>query len=86
MTNNNHLYSSKDARLSTLFGDIGFLGKIRRARDEYELTHTYDVELFLAWMEAQYGIKITQNENGLTADYTIVDEQKFLLFELKFTK
>lgn len=85
MTNNNHLYSSQDARLSTLFGDIGFLGKIRRARDEYEETHSYDVELFLAWMETQYGIKITQNENGLTADHEVVDKQKYLVFELKFT-
>ena len=88
MANNNHLYTSKDARWDTIFGEISFLGKLRRARDDYEQAHggTYDVVLFLAWMRDTYGIDIVQNKNGLTADYKILDEQKRLLFELRFTK
>ena len=87
MANNNHLYTSKDARWDTIFGEIEFLSKVRRARDLYEQEHggTYDVELFLAWMRDEYGVDIVQNDNGLTADYTIIDPQKHLLFELKFS-
>ena len=86
MTNNNHLYNTKDARWDTVFGEISFLGKVRRARDEFEGDNFYDVELFLAWMRETYGIDIFTTKNGLTANYKILDEQKYLLFELKFSK
>lgn len=85
MTNNNHLYTSKNARWDTLFGEIEFLGKVRRARDLYEQDNTYDVDKFITWMQDEYGVKIIQNGDGLTADYEILDEQKFLLFNLKFS-
>ena len=83
--NNNGLYTSKDARWDTLFGEIEFLSKIRRARDLYEQDHPYDVSKFVEWMQDNYGVKIIQNENGLTAECNVVDEQKYLIFELKFS-
>ena len=43
--NNNGLYTSKDARWDTIFGEIEFLGKLRRARDLYEQDNEYNVEL-----------------------------------------
>ena len=84
MTNNNHLYSTKESRYDTLFGDISFLGKLRRARDEFEQTHAYEVGTFIAWMQNTYGVEIKQNENGMTADARVLDPQKYLIFELKF--
>ena len=83
--NNNGLYTSKDARWDTLFGEIEFLSKIRRARDLYEQDNEYDVDKFISWVQDLYGVKIIQNSNGLTADYEILDEQKFLIFNLKFS-
>ena len=85
MSTNNHLYNNQEQRWDTVIGHVEFLGKIRRARDLYEQTNAYDVDLFVQWLREEYGVDIIQNQDGLTADYTVVDEQKFLLFELKFT-
>ena len=83
--NNNSLYSSQEARWDTIIGQIGFLGKLRRAREDYERTNAYDVNKFLEWLCDTYGVTVIVREGDLTSDYAVVDKQKFLLFELKYT-
>lgn len=83
--NNNGLYSSQEARWDTIFGEIEFLGKVRRAREEYEKDNFYELEKFIEWVKDNYGVKIIQNNNGITAEYEILDDLKFLIFNLKFS-
>lgn len=42
--------------------------------------------LFEEYMLEEHGIKVGKDEGGnYTADYTVVDEQKFLLYKLKYS-
>ena len=65
---------------------ISFLGKLKRAREDYEKTiGEYNVNGFLLWLHDVYGVTVIVRDGDLTSDYEVVDEQKFLLFELKYT-
>lgn len=85
--NNNDLYSTKEARLNTLLGDISFLAQITRARVNWskEFPNEDNLNLFTDWLYNTYGIKLLHDPMGnITAEYTVVDEHKFLMFMLKF--
>ena len=85
MQNNNHLYSSKELRLNTLLGDISFLGQLQRARAAYLNEHTNnELDIFLDWMYNTWGVTVVTLDGNLTAEYKVHDEQKFLLFTLKY--
>lgn len=85
MQNNNHLYSSKELRLNTLLGDISFLGQLQRARADYLNEHTNnELDIFLDWMYNTWGVTVVTLDGNLTAEYEVHDEQKFLLFTLKY--
>lgn len=80
------LYNTKEDRWNTLFGEIGFLGKLARSRKDYEDTIAeYEWPKFRDWLYEVYGVSVTIQGQSLTADYEVHDEQKFLLFELKYT-
>ena len=84
--NNNGLYANQDLRWDTIIGQISFLGKLKRAREDYEKTiGEYNVNGFLLWLHDVYGVTVIVRDGDLTSDYEVVDEQKFLLFELKYT-
>ena len=85
MANNNHLYRDKWTRLDTLLGEIGFLGKLMRARQDYEKEQEYQIDKFLEWVYNTYGITVALQNGDITAEYEVHDEQKFLLFTLKYT-
>jgi hypothetical protein len=83
--NNNHLYTSKDLRLNTLFGEISFLGQLQRARVDYLDQHSNnDLNFFLDWMYDTHGVTVATQDGNLTAEYQVHDEQKYLLFKLKY--
>ncbi len=85
MQNNNHLYSSKELRLNTLLGDISFLGQLQRARADYLNKHTNnELDIFLNWMYNTWGVTVVTLDGNLTAECKVHDEQKFLLFTLKY--
>lgn len=85
-SNNNHLYKDQWTRLDTLLGEIGFLGQLMRALKDYEQqTRNVDPKDFLVWLHTTYGIIVTVKDGNLTADYSVVDEQKHLLFILKYS-
>lgn len=87
---NNKLYSTKEARLDTLVGDSSYLAKIYRLRNEYidklnQQHHvTFSNKAFYDWVTDNYGIHMIVDEDGITSKYEVVDEQKFLLFNLKY--
>lgn len=84
--NNNHLYSDRWTRLDTILGEIGFLGQLMRARKDYEQEfQDVSIDKFLEWLYNTYGVAVALKDGNLTAEYEVHDEQKFLLFTLKYT-
>jgi hypothetical protein len=79
-------YNSPDARLNTVLGDHKkFFELLRRLRPEYE-KDPGPMPGFSAWVLDQYGIKLYLNSDGrITADYTIVDQHKYLICRLKYS-
>lgn len=48
-------------------------------------TGSKDHREYLVWIENKYGIRpIENNEGMLTDDFTVTDEQKFLVYVLKY--
>lgn len=83
-SNNNHLYRDRWTRIDTVLGEISFLAKLARAKAEYDKTHNNGLDQFIDWLYNTYGITVATQGENLTAEYEIHDEQKFLMFVLKF--
>jgi len=81
-------YESHRARLDTIIGEnVGFYSGLKRAKDMWNTDYPYQpVENFLLYLEDVYGIRMSarQKMSGIDTEYHIVDEQKYLLFALKF--
>ena len=85
---NNKLYSTKEARLDTIVGGQTWWPRLFKAREEFDEIgdlNTATIETFNDWLETEYGVRIVLDSVGdITDEYTVTDEQKFLIFELKF--
>ena len=78
-------YNTPEARLDTVLGDHKkFFDLLRRIRPEYD-SDPNTVPEFPEWLLDRYGIELKLNSDGrITADYNIVDEQKYLICCLKY--
>jgi hypothetical protein len=89
--NNNGLYSSREGRWDTLFGDIVYLGQLSRAKEDFlkesKNTHVgaFNTGEFCRWMHDVWGLDVVVQDGMLSAEYRVYDEQKFILFNLKYT-
>ena len=62
-----------------------YWNKLKRAKEEF-LIESPDSDYFGNWLVEKYGIKLHYDSDGnITDDMSILDEQKFLLFQLKYT-
>ena len=43
-----------------------------------------ELRAFEQWMREQWGLDVSMGQDGPSPYYTVVDEQKYLLFELKY--
>lgn len=81
-------YHTHRARLDTIIGDnAGFYSALKQARDLWVTDHPdQPMENFLAYLESMYGIHMSarQKRGGLDPDYQITDQQKYLMFVLRF--
>jgi hypothetical protein len=97
MVNNNHLYSDRETRLNTLIGQVteASVGKydhwrtLQQAKAEHDnlrISQGLDFELgaFANWLETTYGIRLQKEEGMIGPRFDIVDEQKYLVYKLKF--
>ena len=82
----NEYYNTPEARLNTVLGDHKkFFDLLRRIRPEYD-SDPNTVPGFPEWLLDRYGIELKLNSDGrITADYNIVDEQKYLICCLKYS-
>jgi hypothetical protein len=86
--NNNRLYATPTLRLDTVVGGQTWWPRLFKAREEYfglSDLNTATIETFQDWLEVDYGVKLILDDAGaITDQYTVIDEQKFILFNLKY--
>ena len=81
MSSQNKLYSTRESRLDTIVGGQTWWPRLFKAKVECPLPD----EEFYQWFIDTYGIRIIYDGEGkITDQFEIVDEQKYLIFELKF--
>jgi hypothetical protein len=64
---------------------------LKRANEDYRLHNSYgtfqeEKEKFEKWMKDQWGMIVEVEADGYTPYYTVLDEQKYLLFVIKYGK
>jgi len=83
------LYSTHEARLDTVLGDAGFwiqMGKSRMSEEGKKNCKT-DADT-IAWYRDTYGIQLLPSYThlpGFDKEVKIVDEQKYMIFLLKWS-
>ena len=86
---NNDLYSTPEKRLDTILGDAGFWSRMQKCRNSEEgKKHCKTDPDTRAWFRDTYGIRLLPSDshmNGYSRDVEIVDEQKYMIFLLKYT-
>jgi len=89
----NDYYQSVDDRIDTMVGDIDTVQYFTRLKN---CKKTYDqladeVEIgqgfltFEDYVREYWGIKIAIDRDGIAGEMTVVDEQKYIMFVLKFS-
>jgi hypothetical protein len=87
-------YNTPAARLDTIIGgDSGHYIRLRRCKEEYDgLAAAVEVGqgflTFTDFVHEWYGVRmvIDTGDGGIGLDYEVVDEQKYLVFVLKFSQ
>jgi hypothetical protein len=79
-------YSDDDPAIDKRLARWDFWKVLIKLKDEFSLTTDYTVDAFLEWLEQTQGIELLldSTSGGITDDYRIVDEQKYLVFTLKY--
>ena len=80
-------YQNRNSRLNTIIGDESEVWtRIISARDEYEQQHgrQHTQEYFNLWLLTTWGIELKFEEGMVSLNAKIVDEQKYMLFLLRY--
>ena len=79
-------YSDDDPSIDKRLARWDFWKVLIKLKNEFSLTTDYTVDAFLEWLEQTQGIELLldSTSGGITDDYRIVDEQKYLVFTLKY--
>jgi len=87
----NQLYT-KEYIHDTIMADTGYFWlKMQRCKADYDRLDPHPGVLpedFRRWLLAEYGVQLIPARDGfnLSTTYEIVDEQKYLVFELKYAQ
>ena len=85
-------YRSHDDRLDTIIGgDTSHFRRLKLCKDEYDRL-AYSVEVGVAFLtfndyiQEYYGIRLSVADSGeaFGLDYVVLDEQRYVMFVLKF--
>jgi hypothetical protein len=83
------LYSTPEARLDTILGEVSFWAQMQRARlSEEGEKHCTTGPDTMAWFRDTWGIQLIPSEDtmlGFQRGVRIVDEQKHMIFLLKWS-
>jgi hypothetical protein len=82
------LYATPEARLDTILGEVSFWARMQRCRTSEEgQKHCKTDTDMRAWFRDTYGIKLLPGDthiNSYSQEVEIVDEQKYMIFLLKW--
>ena len=81
------LYSTPEARLDTMLGDSKFWTRMQRARQTEGKEHCATTTDTIAWYRDTWGIQLLLSDthiDGFHHSVKIVDEQKYMIFLLKW--
>ena len=81
------LYSTPEARLDTILGDGTFWSRMQKCRKTEGAEHCGTEADTLTWFRDTYGIQLLPSDthlSGYSRDVNIVDEQKYMIFLLKW--
>ena len=91
---NNNLYRDLPSRIDTLLGEDKHLHQLKQLADarsafveEFRLNSKERIptQKFGEWLLERWGLELVINgESGGLAGFNVIDEQKFLLFQLVF--
>jgi len=85
-------YQDTAARLDTIIGgDTTHFLRLQRVKDEYnDLAHAVPIGqgflTFNDYLKEYYGIKLTMDGDNVSLDYAVIDEKKYTVFVLKFSR
>ena len=83
------LYSTPEARLDTILGEVSFWARMQRARTSEEgAKHCVTGADTMAWFRDTWGIQLLPSDDtifGFQRRVDIVDEQKYMVFLLRWT-
>ena len=85
-------YNTPAARLDTIIGgDSGHYIRLRKCKEEYDrLADAVEIGqgflIFTDFVREWYRVKMVMDtgDGGISLDYEVVDEQKYMIFVLKF--
>ena len=85
-------YNTPAARLDTIIGgDSGHYIRLRKCKEEYDrLADAVEIGqgflTFNDFMREWYGVRMVMDtgDGGIGLDYEVVDDQKYMIFVLKF--
>jgi hypothetical protein len=82
------LYSTPESRLDTILGDSTFWSRMQRCRATEGNEHCKTEADTIVWFRETYGIQLLPSDThvpGYSQDVNIVDEQKYMIFLLKWS-
>ena len=85
----NELYNSHEQRLDTVMGGAHFWAAMRQCRDSEGREHCQTNLSTFQWFRDTYGIELqlsSEYNDNIKPEVRIVDEQKYLIFLLKYSK
>jgi hypothetical protein len=82
------LYSTPEARLDTILGEVSFWAQMQRCRTSEEgKKHCRTGTDTITWFRDTWGIQLLPSDDtifGFLREVKIVDEQKYMIFLLKW--
>jgi hypothetical protein len=88
----NKYYANTAARLDTIIGgDTAHFLSLQRVKNEYdELARAVPVGqgflTFYDYVKEYYGVKLVMDGDNISLDYAVVDDKKYTVFLLKFSR
>jgi hypothetical protein len=79
-------YDDDDPNIERRTNRWKFFEALKELSEVYKKEHSeiWRTEEFVDWINDLYGIKINMNATGITDEYIITDEKKYIVFKLKY--
>jgi hypothetical protein len=85
----NDLYNDHERRLDTVMGRAQFWAAMRECRDGEGQEHCRTAHDMIQWFREIYGIELQWSDEyvaSIKPEVVIVDESKYMIFLLKYTR